>query len=85
MPNRAALTIATAALLLDILPLVAAYGDGDMDMGAHDAGQPQTQDDGQPRSYWSLSEHAALMYWHVALEIVAWVVILPVGKPSCSD
>lgn len=77
MPNRVALTVATAALLL---PLVATHGDEHMDMSAHDTPQPQTLNDGQSRSYWSLSEHAALMYWHIGLEILAWVVMLPVGK-----
>jgi len=80
MPNRTAVTIAAAALLLGSLPLVAAHGGEHMDMSAHDAAQPQPQNDGQPRSYWSLSEHVALMYWHIGLEILAWVVILPVGK-----
>ncbi|KAJ4986875.1 integral membrane protein [Stagonosporopsis vannaccii] len=49
-----------------------------MDVGAHDAPAPQSQVDGH-RSYWSLSEYAALMYWHIALEILAWVVIAPVA------
>lgn len=80
MPNRTVVTIATALLLL---PLVAAHGDESMDMVAHDAPQPQ-MNDGQPRSYWSLSEHATIMYWHVALEVLAWVVVLPVGKLKCS-
>lgn len=77
------LIIAAAALLLQLLPLVAAHGDehhGEgMDMSAHDAPAPQPQKDGH-QSYWSLSEYAALMYWHIALEILAWVVILPTGK-----
>ena len=77
------LTLAAAALLLQLLPLVAAHGDehhGEtMNMGAHDAPAPQLQSNGQ-QSYWSLSEYAALMYWHIALEILAWVIILPVGK-----
>ena len=86
MPSRKVLTIATAALLLELLPLVAAHGDEHnaeaMDMSAHDATNSQSQDDGLPRSYWSLTEYATLMYWHIALEIVAWMVILPVGKHS---
>lgn len=76
-----ALTLVTAALLLEVLPLVAAHGndhgEGHMDIG--DAPRPQVQDDGRPRSYWSLSEHSTLMYWHIALEMLAWVVILPIG------
>lgn len=82
MTRAQVLTLATAALLLEVLPLVAAHGDEHGDMGAHDAPQPHVEDDGRPRSYWSLSEHAALMYWHIALEMLAWVVILPVGKSS---
>lgn len=86
MPIRPALAIAiaTAALLLRNLPVVAAHGD-DMDMSAHDAPPTPTQDGGPPRSYWSLSEHVGLMAFHVGLEILAWVVILPVGKLSQFD
>ncbi|KAL5116814.1 hypothetical protein ACEQ8H_005295 [Pleosporales sp. CAS-2024a] len=50
-----------------------------MDMSAPSSAQPQTLDNGQPQSYWSLSEHAALMYWHIALQVLAWVVVLPVA------
>jgi hypothetical protein len=78
MPSRAALTIASAALLLVLVPLAAAHGEEHMDMKAPDAPQPQTQD-GQLQTYWRLSEHAALMYWHIAFEILAWVGILPIG------
>jgi hypothetical protein len=83
MSTRQARPLAAAALLLSLaaLPLVAAHGadDNAMDMSAHDAPKPQTHD-GRLPSYWSLSEHASLMYWHIALEILAWVVVLPVGK-----
>lgn len=85
MPDRGVLAIATVALLLDVLPLVAAHGDEHMDVSAHDVPQPQPQSDGAPKSYWSLSEHVALMYWHIGLEIFAWVVVLPVGTLTCSD
>lgn len=81
MTRARVLTLATAALLLEVLPLVAAHGDdhngGSMDMP--DAPPSQAPDDGAPQSYWSLSEHASLMYWHIALEVLAWVVVLPVG------
>jgi hypothetical protein len=83
MARRNTLTLATAALLLQLLPLVAAHGDehdgATMDMSAHAAPAPQPQGDGH-QSYWSLSDYAALMYWHIALEVLAWVVILPVGE-----
>jgi hypothetical protein len=79
MPSRRGLTIAAAALVLECLPLVAAHGDGEaMDMSAHDAPTSQPQDSGFG-GYWSLSEHASLMYWHIGLEILAWIVILPVA------
>jgi hypothetical protein len=87
MPNRTALTIATAALLLELLPRIAAHGDErmDMNMSTSDAPQPQIQKDGQPRSYWAFGEHVTLIYCHIALEILAWVVVLPVGKLSRVD
>ncbi|UPX19172.1 uncharacterized protein EKO05_0009442 [Ascochyta rabiei] len=82
MARRGTLAIATAALLLQLLPLVAAHGDeqhgAKMDMSAHEAPAPQPQDDA-PQSYWGLSEYAALMYWHIALEILAWIVVLPIA------
>ncbi|KAH8724571.1 integral membrane protein [Phaeosphaeriaceae sp. PMI808] len=76
MPHRIALTLATAVLLV---PWVVAHGDESMAMGEHDAPQPQAQHDSQITSYWSLSEHAALMYWHIGFEILAWMVMLPIA------
>ncbi|KAJ4331891.1 hypothetical protein N0V95_009789 [Ascochyta clinopodiicola] len=49
-----------------------------MDMSAHEAAAARPQDGG-PQSYWGLSEYAALMYWHIALEILAWVFVLPIA------
>lgn len=72
-------------MLLQLLPFVAAHGDEHhsetMDMSVHNAPAPAPQTHGNGyQSYWSLSEHAALMYWHIALEVLAWIVVLPVGK-----
>lgn len=50
-----------------------------MDMSAHSAPKPQPHSEA-PQTYWRLTEYATLMYWHIALEVLAWVVILPVGK-----
>lgn len=75
-----AFSAATAALLLVALPQVAAHGDEHMDMSAHDAPHVEPQQHDQKNSYWSLSEHAALMYWHIGLEILAWIVVLPIGE-----
>jgi hypothetical protein len=80
MPNRTTLTLAIAAVLLGLVPLAAAHGDEHMDMSAPTAPKPQAQEEGQPGSYWRLSEHATLMYWHIALEMLAWMGILPVGR-----
>jgi hypothetical protein len=84
MSQRAILRVAAAALLLALLPLVAAHGDEHMDMGNVQMAQPETHDYGSARSYWSLPEYGTLMSWHIALEILAWIVVLPVGKLSDS-
>lgn len=77
MSKRAICTVVVAALLL---PLVASHGDEHMDMSAHESSSSKVEYDGAPGSYWSLTEHSTLMYWHVGLEILTWVVILPIGK-----
>lgn len=82
MPRPSVTALAFAAALLVLLPIASAHGDehhGTMDMSSHDTLQPQTPDAGLPSSYWSLSEHATLMYWHIALEVLAWIVVLPVA------
>lgn len=33
-----------------------------------------------PPTYFAHSEHVALLYIHIALMVVSWVFILPVGK-----
>lgn len=75
------LTLATAALLLELLPLVAAHGagHGEDGMAMEVTEAPQPQRDADPSSYWSLSEHCGLMYAHIALEIIAWFGVLPIG------
>lgn len=83
MSRTSVAALAAAVVLLELLPAALAHGDehgATMDMSAHDAPAPQLHDGGSPHSYWSLSEHATLMYWHIALEILAWFVVLPVGK-----
>lgn len=72
------LLLATAALLLEVSPLVAAHGD-EHDVPMHDAPPTPSEDNGTPQSYWTLTEYATLMYWHIVLEILAWIVVLPVG------
>ena len=31
-------------------------------------------------SYWSLKDHVSLMYAHIAIMIIAWVIILPMSE-----
>lgn len=83
MRRPSVLALAVAAAVLELLPFALAHGDehGEaMGMSAHATSPPQAHEDGLPQSYWSLSEHATLMYWHVGLEILAWIIVLPVGK-----
>jgi hypothetical protein len=47
-------------------------------MGAkHEA--PATSSD-TPVSYWSLTDHVGVMYAHILLMTLAWVVVLPAGE-----
>ena len=83
MTRARLLTLTTVALLLEVLfPLVAAHSDdhNDASMDMPGAAPPVSAPDNPvPQSYWTLSDHALLMYWHIALELLAWVVVLPVG------
>lgn len=80
--------VATAALLLEALPLVVAHGQGEGEGEGSAAGELDMQNAPQPQvvnsdgasSYWRLSEHANLMYMHIALEVLAWFFVLPVGR-----
>ncbi|OCK84378.1 integral membrane protein [Lepidopterella palustris CBS 459.81] len=82
MPRVSSLFLATVALLLGVLHLVAAHGtdhDGEkMGMGEEAPAAPPKVHE-RPMSYWSYPEHAGLMYVHIALMMAAWVVMLPVG------
>lgn len=88
--------IATPSLLLtsSVFVAVATAHGGDvvgMNMssgvavhGMHAADQPKTGpsfDDGKTApSYWGHPEHVSLMYAHIFLMVLAWVILLPVGK-----
>lgn len=51
--------------------------------GGHSHMAPPTAEDialWNQRSYWSLHDHVGLMYAHIALMVLAWVVILPISK-----
>lgn len=80
-PRGRVLALAAAALFLGVLPLAAAHGDEHAAKGDVEALKPPalSHDDG-PKSYWSLTEHTGIMYMHIATEVLAWFVVLPVGK-----
>ena len=68
--------LTTLTLLCLLFSLVVAHGD------EHDASAitMNTQDQDSPRSYWSLSDYATLMYWHIGLEVFAWMFVLPISR-----
>lgn len=81
--------LATAAVLGALLPAVLAHGDGgmsregDMD-GAMDTGasQPETNAPEYPPNYFSHPEYRGTLVAHIALMVLGWVVVLPLGE-SC--
>lgn len=86
------MALTAAAFLLCALPLVAAHGDehsgnahGENDLNLHKAPKPPSPDNDAPESYWSLTEHAGLMYMHIATEILAWFIVLPVGRSPSAN
>ncbi|KAK3690024.1 hypothetical protein B0T22DRAFT_185374 [Podospora appendiculata] len=78
-------TLATAPLLvvfaslavLGLVPAALAHGD-DMDMNPTEADKPLPEDQYAP-TYFALTEHAGLIYAHISLMALAWVVILPLA------
>ena len=86
---------AVAATLLLIAGIVAAHGDDpppsmDMDMTATSTINSTVTTTGDPRptnyslfwmpKYADLSSHTGLLLAHVLLEVIAWVIVLPVGE-----
>ncbi len=37
-----------------------------------------------PSTYFALTEHVGTIYAHITFMVLAWVFILPIGKPSLS-
>jgi hypothetical protein len=74
---------ATAATLafLALLPVSLAHGgdEGGMDMGAQES---KPDPNSYPPTYFALPDHAGVLYAHIVLMMLAWVVVLPVGKSS---
>ncbi|KAL1587252.1 hypothetical protein WHR41_04353 [Cladosporium halotolerans] len=77
MQTSRATILASAALLLGSLPPIAAHGD-EHSQGEHGheaAMKPEIAD--FPPNYFRHPEYAGWMYAHIALLIIAWVVVLP--------
>lgn len=51
-----------------------------IDVGSGQA-EPETP---YPSTYFTLQDHKALIYGHISLMVIAWMIILPVGKYQCS-
>lgn len=77
MRTSRALTAASAALILGVLPLIAAHGDEHMQMEQEHAPTVQSGDQTSPPNYFRHPEYAGWMYFHIALMIIGWVIVLP--------
>lgn len=75
-------------MALGLLPLVFAHGahegsSDDMNMNmnmSHGAGEPKADPQSYPPTYFALADYAGLIYAHIAVMVLAWVFVLPVGK-----
>ena len=67
-----------SALIALALPTVLAHGGGHEGVTG-EADTPKDESE-YPPTYFSLADHAGLMYAHIGLMTLAWVFILPVGK-----
>ena len=88
--SRHLLPTASAILLAVCLPLAVAHGhdeaNGGMDMHtgmSKNTSEPAVVNlDDEPAmiSYFSYADHKNLIYAHIGLMVVAWVIVLPLGK-----
>lgn len=78
--------VPSAALLLGVLPLVAAHSDdahSSVNMGgAHGTAMSNATKVAEQvaPSYFRHTEYAGWMYAHIGLMIIAWVIVLPIGE-----
>lgn len=82
-----------AALVVLGLSYVSAHGDeaghGEAEAMAmsghghgHGAVDPPRPESEYPPTYFALADHAGLMYAHIALMVLGWIFVLPVGESS---
>lgn len=79
--TRTALSLLAATAALSLVPAVAAHG-GHQESGESgmDMDMKDEKLDSYPVTYFSHPEHQTVMYAHVALMSLAWVIVLPVGE-----
>lgn len=67
--------------IVGAIPTILAHGHGDegaidMDMSKED---PKPDPESYPPTYFSHPEHVVEIYTHIALMVVGWVIMLPLG------
>lgn len=77
-PQRFAVATA-AALLVEVLPRVAAHGHETEDMGMKGSGMSDAAEDARPQSYFSYGQYPGWIVAHIALMLLAWTVLFPVA------
>lgn len=88
MRTDRALSFCSFALLLGVLPLIAAHGNEDgMAMGdahsmetSHTAVADSTKEPVVAPSYFRHPEYQGWLYAHIATMVLAWIVALPIGE-----
>lgn len=90
---EAAFKLLALAAIVAALPTVLAHGgdhddggmdmggDADMNMGGADEAANVEADPSQ-MSYFTYAEHTTAIYAHIALMVIGWVVLLPIGKKA---
>ncbi|KAK6852051.1 hypothetical protein PG995_012176 [Apiospora arundinis] len=73
-----ALSLLATVALIGAIPAVLAHGDDGegMDMGAPKEDQKM---DSYPPTYFSHPEHRGVMYAHIVLMVLGWVIVLPIA------
>ncbi|KAI0127969.1 hypothetical protein BJ170DRAFT_397076 [Xylariales sp. AK1849] len=78
--TRSALALLAAAAILGVLPTVFAHGHGDGAMAMDEvAEEPKPDPDSYPPTYFTNPDHRGVMYAHVALMVISWIIVLPIG------
>lgn len=86
-PSRAFRLSAAAVLLLAALPAALAHGGEEMAHGeqmqggddSHAHVAEHTDQIEYPPTYFAHGEHGGLIYAHIALMVISWIIVLPVG------